>query len=227
MEGAKFPDEAVMRFFFKEGLHKTPGRVVEFGCGAGNNLALLFLQYGYEVVGVDCSESALCMARYNCGLAVQGDSDEFKTAEFYGAALGGYVPWEHIGKFDVLLFPGIIYYLSREDLLRVLARAAASVAKPGAWIFVRARGMSDYRLGRGKRVEKNGTVLTTEETGEDGCRNVCYHEYELVDMFRDAFGLDPETMRVMHIHFENRMMCRVPEGDQMMNHDIVLYGRAK
>ena len=37
--GLKFPDEFLTRFFFKYGHDRRTGRVVELGCGNGNNLA--------------------------------------------------------------------------------------------------------------------------------------------------------------------------------------------
>ena len=229
MKGAKYPDEAVMRFFFKEGLHKTPGRVVEFGCGSANNLALLFLQYGYEVVGVDNSSEALDLAAHNLDLASRPAKgmdryDDFKTADLINVDIEAAFPMNLIGQCDVILFPGIIYYLSRDKLMKLLRRVYINVAKEGSWVFVRARGMADYRYKRGMYAEHNGTLLNTPETGEEGCRNVCYREYELVDMFRDIFHL--ENIQVMDIRFENRMMCQRSKGDQMLNHDIVIYGRA-
>ena len=51
LKGLRFPDEYVIKFFFKSGLHASPGRVVEFGCGNGNNLSL-FRAYGWDVTGL-------------------------------------------------------------------------------------------------------------------------------------------------------------------------------
>ena len=225
MKGAKFPDEAVMRFFFKEHLDKTPGSVVEFGCGAANNLLMLFAAYGYDVFGVDRSIEALSKAYDNATVA-GADMDKIgflksDIAKPIASQCGV------IGPMDVIMFPGIIYYLQRDDVPPMLSQVNEGCGKLGSWIFVRARGMGDYRLNQGNRVNKNTSALTTNEAGEAGCLNVCYHEWELVDMFRSAFDLDMDTLRVMHIHFENRMMFTDPAGVQMLNHDIVLYGRKK
>jgi hypothetical protein len=40
IEGLKFPDEYLIRFFFKNKLFNKKGDVIEFGCANGNNLSL-------------------------------------------------------------------------------------------------------------------------------------------------------------------------------------------
>ena len=40
LRGLRFPDDYIVKMFFKEGLHRAPGRVLELGCGSGNNLSL-------------------------------------------------------------------------------------------------------------------------------------------------------------------------------------------
>ena len=70
LRGLRFPDEYVVKMFFKEGLHKAPGIVLEMGCGNGNNL-LLFAAFGWSVTGVDYDAAALEDAKFN--LEGQGD----------------------------------------------------------------------------------------------------------------------------------------------------------
>ena len=38
INGLKFPDEYIIKFFFNEKLEKKRGKVLELGCGNGNNL---------------------------------------------------------------------------------------------------------------------------------------------------------------------------------------------
>ncbi len=40
IKGLKYPDAPVTRRFFKQGLDRRPGRMVELGSGTGANLAL-------------------------------------------------------------------------------------------------------------------------------------------------------------------------------------------
>ena len=58
IRGLKYPDEFVIRHFFRRGLHQKTGRVVELGGGTGNNLSL-YAAYGWDLVDVDYSAAAL------------------------------------------------------------------------------------------------------------------------------------------------------------------------
>ena len=40
IEGLKFPDEYIIRMFYKEGLDKKTGKVIELGSGNGSNLVI-------------------------------------------------------------------------------------------------------------------------------------------------------------------------------------------
>lgn len=40
LRGLRFPDDYIVKMFFKEGLQHHPGKVLELGCGNGNNLIL-------------------------------------------------------------------------------------------------------------------------------------------------------------------------------------------
>jgi SAM-dependent methyltransferase len=64
MKGLKYPDEFVIKFFFKENLHKIKGDVLELGCANGNNL-IMFYQYGWNTVGIDLNQDSLSNGEYN------------------------------------------------------------------------------------------------------------------------------------------------------------------
>jgi SAM-dependent methyltransferase len=64
LKGLRYPDEYVIRWFYKEGLERVPGRVLELGCGDGNNL-LPFVDYGWDVVGIDYDENSIANGRHN------------------------------------------------------------------------------------------------------------------------------------------------------------------
>ena len=64
LKGLKFPDNALIKFFFKEGLHQKNGKVLEFACSNGNNLSL-FASYDYECLGVDINEENIKNAEFN------------------------------------------------------------------------------------------------------------------------------------------------------------------
>ena len=73
IRGLKYPDIYITRFFFKEILHKSPGKVLELGCGNGNNL-MLFVEYNWNVTGIDNNNKAINNANYNFGLLKKKNS---------------------------------------------------------------------------------------------------------------------------------------------------------
>ena len=191
IRGLKYPDECLIRFFFKNALHTAPGRVLEAGCGNGCNLQL-FREYGWETVGIDISADAICDAEANFAAdaaPVRGSPASACPAyaesafRFVRHDLRDGLPQDLAGPFDCLLFPSSLYYIPRALMIQVLCDAQRA-ARPGATFYLRMRTLADFRFGRGEAVEANGFRLTTETTGEHGALNVFYHEFELVDMLR-------------------------------------------
>ncbi|MDH4064151.1 MAG: class I SAM-dependent methyltransferase, partial [Acidobacteriota bacterium] len=162
--GLRFPDDYVIKMFFKEGLHRTPGRVLEAGCGNGNNLAL-FRGFGWDVTGVDRDPVALDNARHNFG--------PDPGATWIQADLGGGLPDTVLRqRFHAVLLPNVNCYLSRSEFDTLLAQCG-DVLESGVF-FLRARTPRDWRYGKGVQVESNGFVLSGSETGEAGLLNVFY-----------------------------------------------------
>jgi SAM-dependent methyltransferase len=109
LRGLRFRDIYVVRMFFKEGLQRERGRVLELGCGNGNNL-LLFAEFDCDVTGVDLNGDALADARYNLeggGTLIKGDLKQV-------------FPIPPAALFDAILLPNVVYYLPRSDFVRVL-----------------------------------------------------------------------------------------------------------
>lgn len=191
VRGLKYPDIFVTRFFFASSFHRTGGHVLELGCGNGNNL-MLYDAYGWEVTGIDISQSALNDARHNFsgrGNWIQHD-----------LALG--IPELPDSSIDVLLVPNVLNYLSRRAARSVLCALASKMA-PDSNLFVSVRSTGDYRFGRGEMVEHNGFVLNTPETGEAGLLNVFYSEHEVVTLLQEALGIAPGKLNILHSEFDN------------------------
>src|SRR5687768_18234432 len=103
IRGLKFPDEFVVRHFFKRGLAERTGRVLELGCGTGNNLSV-YQAWDWACVGIDYDASALDAARHNLG-----DAPELIEADLASGlpALSG--------PFDAALVPNLLCYLTGEQ----------------------------------------------------------------------------------------------------------------
>lgn len=213
IEGLKFPDVAVTRFFFKEKLHDHPGRVLELGCGNGNNLSL-FREYGWSTFGIDYSASLIDAARRNFARMEPDSPFDFQVAD-----LSRGLP-DVDGVFDAVIIPQSIYYVPRAAALRALD-GVNRLLVPGGIIFISIRGVDDYRYGRGREVESNGFLLDTPETGEAGLLNVFYHEHEVVSMLHRHIGVDPAALRIIYMSYDSLM------GDVIVRADrhIVFWGR--
>src|SRR5450759_3219259 len=111
LRGMRFPDVYVVRMFFKEGLQRNPGRVLELGCGSGNNL-LLFHEFGWQVVGIDISAESLADARHN----LAGGP---KTVTLLQADLAQGMP-ALTGEFDSIILPSVNYYVPRASFRNLL-----------------------------------------------------------------------------------------------------------
>ena len=209
LRGLRYPDEYVVRMFFKEGLHGNHGRVLELGCGSGNNL-MLFQGFGWEVTGIDISEESLADARHNLG-------DVDQKVSLHRSDLAREFP-NLEGDFDVIILPSVNYYMSRACFVKILVQCGL-LLKPDGLFYVRSRTCNDWRYGRGHEVEPNGFMLQCTETGEKGLLNVFYERNELID----AIGLHMCALRnlqVLSVRYENPQ-----SGIVISNDDLVLWGR--
>jgi SAM-dependent methyltransferase len=207
LRGLKFPDEFVVRHAFKRGLLTRIGRVLELGCGVGNNLTL-YRAYGWTVTGVDFDPSALDDAAWNLeGQAVLIKADLAQ----------GLPPLE--GPFDVLIIPNLLCYLTQAQASALLAQSAAVLA-PGAEVFVRTRMIDDYRYGRGDMIEPDGFVLATPETGEAGLFNRFWTPAGLVELLDATLHLTER--QELAVRFDNLQAGRRVPG----NSDLVVWGRS-
>lgn len=207
IRGLKYPDEFVVRHFFKRGLSARTGKVLELGCGTGNNLSL-YLAYGWRVTGLDYDPEALADARHNLGDA----------AELIQADLARGAP-NLDGPFDALIIPNLLCYLTLEQARAVLTGFRPALA-PSCEVFVRTRLVDDYRYGRGTEEEPDGFRLATPETGEAGLFNRFYTAAGLVRLLEETLRLSDRTE--LAVRFDNVQAGRRVPG----NSDLVVWGRA-
>lgn len=205
IRGLKYPDEFIVRHFFKRGLHTRKGRVLELGSGVGNNLSL-YLAYGWDCTGVDLDPDALADARHNLG----------EGPTWVQADLSGGLP-ALAGPFDAVIIPNLLCYLTLSQARAVLTDLKGVMA-PGAELFVRTRLIDDYRYGRGVQEEPDGFRLATPETGEAGLFNRFYTPAGLVELLDECLHLNERTE--LAVRFDNiQAGHRVPS-----NSDLVVWG---
>jgi SAM-dependent methyltransferase len=216
IKGLKYPDEYIIKFFFKENLQKNPGRVLELGCANGNNL-MLFHQYGWDVTGIDYDSTALDNAKQNFS---QFDPPAIaeNNFSFIQKDLQDGLP-ELLEGFNVLLFPSVLYYLPRSAAIKCLMQSA-KLLKQGGFFFLRMRTTEDYRYRRGREVESNGYILDISETGEKGALNVFYREHEIITIIKETIKCDPNSLRILHSVQEN-----LQNGVTVKNDDLIIWGK--
>ena len=209
LRGMRFPDDYVIRMFFKEGLQHAPGRVLELGCGSGNNL-LLFREFGWRVVGVDVASERLVDAAHNL-------SAEPETVTLVQADLARGLP-VLAGPFDAVVLASFNYYIPRRSFVSLLTECARLLVVGGLF-FIRSRTRQDWRYGRGREVERDGYVLECSETGEEGLLNVFYDSDDLSAIVESTLG--PLSHRqVLKARYDNAQ-----RGVVVTNDEVVIWGR--
>ncbi|WP_140986526.1 class I SAM-dependent methyltransferase [Asticcacaulis tiandongensis] len=207
IQGLKFPDEYVIRHFFKSGLQRRTGKVLEIGCGNGNNL-MLYSAFGWHITGIDIDPEALSMARHNLG----------PDARLHNASADTNLSACLDGPYDVILLPNVVCYISDKGLKALCQQVRPHMASE-AHVFLRTRLIDDYRYGRGEKTGENGFILDTPETGEKGLYHRFYTEAELLAIMHQSFGITaPVALRVNFDNHQNGEIIR-------HNSDLVLWGQ--
>lgn len=213
LKGLKYPDEYIIKFFFKEGLQNREGSVIEFGCANGNNIAL-FYQYDYNVKGIDLSDIAITNALYNFKniYTTQGEFS-FECTDMLSFAQNNKDIYA-----DIFMIPNVISYIKKSDFIKFLELSKKNnLFKKGAKFFLRTRTKKDYRYGLGEELEPDTFLLTDDTTGEKGVICTCYDEYELVQILKKYLNL--ENITVCHLDNQN-----MQKGRKVFNSDIAIWG---
>lgn len=212
LEGMKFPDEFVTRFFFKSGLYQRRGRVLELGCGNANNLSL-FAAYGWECVGFDISAESLAQGLrnfkrygYESPILHQGDMND---------------PLPFFGEIDVLLMPSSIYYVHTNRAKKIISELAQSL-RNNSFVFCRFRTPADYRYGKGKSLGDETFELDIVETSEQGCTLAFYDEKSMRSLLMPC-NLDLLTLNVMHFNFDNLGF----NSKMIRNQEMIIWGQKR
>ena len=214
IRGLKFPDLYVTKFFFKEKLHlkESKGKVLELGCGNGNNL-ILFRAYGYETIGIDVDKKAIEDANYNFKLLFGKEGYHFVESNFLKFPIIKEFLKEPL---DVLLIPNSLNYVRREDFFSLL-KFLKDTLKGKLKIFLRFRSPRDSRVCCGEPLGKGEFLIKTDITGEKGQILTVYEENEMVFLLREFLNLS--NYKVFHLYEEN-----LHSGIKVLNADIVLWG---
>lgn len=217
LKGLKFPDSAMIPFFFKNGLHNlTNQKVLELACSNGNNLSL-FASYDNECIGVDINPQKIEDANYNFA-----NIFGYKNYSFFASDMFDFIPKNSGINADILLIPNVINYFLRADFLRLLDLLKEhKMYKKDAIFFLRTRSIRDFRYGVGKMIEPNCFKMDDnyDITGEPGAINTLYQEHELIQILQEKLNLKDFKF----LTYENQNLMK---NNHIINDsDIVIYGK--
>ena len=102
------------------------GRVLEMGCGAGDQ-SLLLAASGYDVAGVDIAPTSIAWA--NEKAAQRGLKADFRVGDV--CDLNGFVD----AGFDIVLDGNCLHFVIGDDRSKFL-QSAYRVLKPGGWLLI-------------------------------------------------------------------------------------------
>lgn len=159
-------------------LPPAPLRVLDCGCGAGDNARVLRAR-GYTVVGVTISSEEAARAEAHCERVVVADLDA-------GAPPG-------LGEFDVVLMSHVLEHLRTPERL---LRTAAALLREGGVIAVALPNVLFYRYRleflRGKFQYHEGGVMDETHvhfyTFESGARLLQANGYSVVQARAEGFA---------------------------------------
>jgi SAM-dependent methyltransferase len=214
IQGLKFPDLQVTRFFFKENHNSKTGRVLELGSGNGNNL-MLFYEYGYEVVGVDIDKTFIDQANYNFTLSKSEDS-KHNSFLFHSCDMLDYLKNYSGPEFDIILIPNSLYYLVYEDILLFLT-LLKKLLKKDSFFFCIMRDRKDYRFGKGSKLNNYSYKLEISETGEEGAIITFFEKTEILNLLSEYINLKNKI--VLESFSEN-----IQSGVKTWQSDITIWG---
>ena len=218
IKGMKFPDLYITKFFFKEKLDKLSGKVIEFGCGNGNNL-WLFYSYGYDVYGIDIDETAIENARFNFENLFRSEGVKYLFIREDILNLRKLRETVLTEKFNVLLFPNILSYIRKDQFKRLMQEVKLMLDEKGMF-FIRFRSPRDMRVGMGRKIGDGEYILRDEITGEYNAILAVYEESEMLSVLESFLKL--KNLKIFHLYEEIYHTDR-----KILNADIVIWGSYK
>lgn len=167
---ARFPYEKVISFvfrFYPKEKEKKDVKILEVGCGAGNNLWALAME-GFEVYGIDGSETAIKMAKETF--------DKFGIkGEFFLQDFTNNFPFKN-ETFDLVFDRGSITCIDTEEAKRTLSEIYRVLKRNGFFLF-NPYSKKHFSYSSSK-IKKNDNFVLTEKGTIKNTGFVCFYNFE-------------------------------------------------
>lgn len=215
-QGLRFPDEFLVRFFFKNGMAESRGKVLELGCASGANLTV-FAEHGWDCTGVDIFPELVEQARCNYSRMTSLGQVNPDAWQFEVGDMRDYLSKES-DLYDCILFPSSIYYLDMRSI-RDCLQNTSRLLKPGGNFFFHMREKGDYRQLHGTKLDDTTVRIDFPETGEQGCIISFFDPPEFLMLIKEYWPIKQKPV-VLKSCFEN------PQGNQIIsNRDFIIWGQ--
>lgn len=128
----RYPADWIIRFhnmYLKR--HLPCGRVLDYGCGGGNN-SIFFIEKGYETYGIDVAKESISLIKEN----LKSRNLDSRLAEKFSIVSpdSTNLPFPD-AYFDFVLSNQVLYYLSSEEQIKKVVLEISRCLRPGGVVF--------------------------------------------------------------------------------------------
>jgi SAM-dependent methyltransferase len=212
-KGLLFPDEYIIKFFFKKKLHKIQNNVLELGCSNGNNLSL-FYNFGWNVTGVDIDAKNVIKAKHNFSI-IKKKLAAKNNYFFVKNDMLDFIKDQKEIKFNTIIFANSLYYLPYEKINELLYSLKSKI-KNKVNIFFRIRLRGDERVKIAKKISKFTHFIKLNTTNEMNCFNTFFSKKEFLDLISKIFTIKLKTS--LEIKYENLINNKI-----FINNDLIFW----
>lgn len=187
----RYPADWIIRFhniYLKKEI--PSGRVLDYGCGAGNN-SVFFLEKGYEVYGVDVCKSFMDLVKANL-MSRNLDAALLKNFTLISPDSTA-LPFQD-NFFDLIISNQALYYLPSQEHIKLVCKELCRCLKPGGAVFFTMMGPKNYYIKHHAKQIHNGSVY---EVNIDDPKNRLYGRREFIYLVRDE-----DELRSLFSEFE-------------------------
>lgn len=171
------------------------GRVLEMGCGAGDQ-SLRLAQQGYDVAGVDIAPTSVAWA--NEKAHIRGSKVDFRVGDV--CDLNGFAD----AYFDIVLDGNCLHFVIGADRRRLL-HSARRVLKPGGWLLITSVCDDPNNTNDAPNYDpqtrcyvQDGVVYTYQGLADEICKEVHAAGFEIVwqEITPGIFGVQSAVLRL-------------------------------
>lgn len=156
---------------------RAKGRVLDYGCGSGNN-SIFFIEQGYETYGVEVVDSALPLIKRNLERKHLDSNlaEKFRIISSDSTAL----PFEDCF-FDVIVSNNLLHFLPSEEHIKRVCKEFSRCLRLGGVVFFTMMGPQNYYITHHAKQIHAGRIYEVKVEGEHRLSGVQHYYYLVRD----------------------------------------------